>query len=182
MDSKLHLKPPVLLIARYYLAMMIDRLLRHMSWANQSLYSSVASLPDAALDSYLVNPEWTAREILRHIASGSTWYNHCLGLQMWREIAAPAYMSDVSELAKLLAELDQQIIDASRMADGPVTFQDEHSMTTVLGSTLFSQAVHHATEHRAQLVDALEARGYKVIALDDLDLWSFERYEKELSA
>ncbi|NCV77343.1 MAG: hypothetical protein EBW21_06725, partial [Actinobacteria bacterium] len=41
-------------------------------------------------------------------------------------------------------------------------------------STIISQAVHHATEHRAQLIDALEFKRYKVINLDDIDLWAFE--------
>ena len=36
-------------------------------------------------------------------------------------------------------------------------------------STVLSQAVHHATEHRAQLVAALEANGYTDINLDDFD-------------
>jgi uncharacterized damage-inducible protein DinB len=41
-------------------------------------------------------------------------------------------------------------------------------------STILSQAIHHATEHRAQLAAALEAKGFNPVNLDDLDLWSFE--------
>jgi hypothetical protein len=40
------------------------------------------------------------------------------------------------------------------------------------------QAIHHATEHRSQLVDALDFKGYKSIVLDDLDLWAFDKLEK----
>jgi uncharacterized damage-inducible protein DinB len=41
-------------------------------------------------------------------------------------------------------------------------------------STILSQAIHHATEHRAQLASALEAKGFEPVNLDDLDLWSYE--------
>lgn len=158
--------------------MLIERLLRHMSWANQALYASVVNLPDEALGAYLVKSEFTAGEILRHIVAGSTWYNYCLGIEHWREIKAPTNMDDVRKLAVTLKELDQQIIDAASMEDKLVMFQGDNGDVTVLTSTLFSQAVHHATEHRAQLVDALEFHGHKVISLDDLDLWSFEHFEK----
>jgi uncharacterized damage-inducible protein DinB len=42
-------------------------------------------------------------------------------------------------------------------------------------STILSQAIHHATEHRAQIASALEAKGFDPVNLDDLDLWSFEK-------
>jgi len=42
-------------------------------------------------------------------------------------------------------------------------------------STILSQAIHHATEHRAQIASALEAKGFTPINLDDLDLWEFEK-------
>jgi uncharacterized damage-inducible protein DinB len=41
-------------------------------------------------------------------------------------------------------------------------------------STILSQSIHHATEHRAQLASALEAKGFMPVDLDELDLWSFE--------
>ena len=41
-------------------------------------------------------------------------------------------------------------------------------------STILSQAIHHATEHRAQIASALEAKGFTPVNLDDLDLWSYE--------
>jgi len=42
-------------------------------------------------------------------------------------------------------------------------------------STILSQAIHHATEHRAQIASALEAKGFTPVNLDDLDLWSYEK-------
>ena len=34
-------------------------------------------------------------------------------------------------------------------------------------------AIHHATEHRAQIAGALAAHGIDAIDLDELDLWAF---------
>ncbi len=51
-----------------------EKLFKHMAWANSEILKKVAELPDEALDAYAVNPEWTVREIARHIASSATWY------------------------------------------------------------------------------------------------------------
>ena len=40
-------------------------------------------------------------------------------------------------------------------------------------STVLAQAIHHATEHRAQIAGALAAHGIDAIDLDALDLWEF---------
>ena len=69
---------------------------------------------------------------------------------------------------------DKTIIEESRRDDESITQEIEGKSVTKLRSTIITQAVHHATEHRAQLIDALEYKGYKVINLDDIDLWSFE--------
>jgi uncharacterized damage-inducible protein DinB len=46
-----------------------------------------------------------------------------------------------------------------------------------LRSTVLSQAIHHATEHRAQIASALEVKGFEPINLDDISLWDYEKYE-----
>jgi uncharacterized damage-inducible protein DinB len=52
----------------------LQRALEHMAWANQEIYKLIAELPDEALDAYATDPEFTVREILRHIASSSGGY------------------------------------------------------------------------------------------------------------
>ena len=59
-------------------------------------------------------------------------------------------------------------------SEGKITGTRDGEEITRERSTIISQAVHHATEHRAQLIDALEYKGYKIINLDDIDLWAFE--------
>ena len=87
-------------------------------------------------------------------------------------------MSDVADIAKQLADFDAIAIGESEKPDELITRDVEGKLTTNLRSTVLAQAVHHATEHRAQLIDALEFKGYKPINLDDIDLWNFESFEK----
>ncbi|NDI24876.1 MAG: hypothetical protein EBY87_05040, partial [Actinobacteria bacterium] len=50
----------------------VERLLKHMAWANQKVYSAAETLPDEAFGAYIVNPEWTVARILEHIVGGAT--------------------------------------------------------------------------------------------------------------
>ena len=152
----------------------MEHMLRHMAWANQKVFAAVAELPDEALDAYLVNPDWTARVIIQHIVDGADWYNVCLNAEPFSQIARPQTSADVRTLAVKLAELDAQILEAAKQPDGRVHYEDGDDKVTNLRVTLIAQAPHHATEHRAQLIDALEFRGFMPIKLDTVDLWWFE--------
>lgn len=145
-----------------------------MSWANQKVFAAVAALPDESLDAYLVNPEWTARKIVQHIVDGADWYNVCLNSEGFTRVPAPQRSADVSKLAETLAVLDAKVREAAKQPDGRVHYEHGEDKVTNLRSTLIAQAVHHATEHRAQLIDALEFRGFAPIVLDTIDLWWFE--------
>ena len=163
------------------------KLLKHMAWANQEIFSKVAELPDEALDSYAVNPEWTAREIMRHIASSATWYGWRLldrssftaaENNSWQAILdeteiAPVSMRDMPTLLARAAKADAALLAEAELPEGVVYREWEGEIITRARSTVISQAVHHATEHRAQLVSALEAKGFTTINLDDYDLWNY---------
>lgn len=152
----------------------MERMVRHMAWANQRVYAAVAELPAAALDAYLVNPDWSARVILQHIVDGADWYNVCLNGEAFRRPATPTSGDDVRSLAVLLGELDGRILEASKQPEGRMHYEDGEDKVTNLRASLIAQAVHHATEHRTQLVDALEFRGHRPISLDSIDFWCFE--------
>jgi uncharacterized damage-inducible protein DinB len=164
-----------------------SKLLKHMAWANQEIFTKVSQLPDEALDSYAVNPEWTVREIVRHIASSATWYG-------WRlfdksafteeESAAwqkkldlteiqPATARDVLTSIEYVKAADSALLAASLLPEGDVLREWNGKIITRKRSTIIAQAIHHATEHRAQLVSALEVRGFATINLDDYDLWNY---------
>ena len=88
-------------------------------------------------------------------------------------------MAEVKLLKDTLLELDAKILEQSDLPEDDLTINEDAETWLALRSTVLTQTIHHATEHRAQLMDALEARGYTPISLDDVDLWSFARYERE---
>jgi uncharacterized damage-inducible protein DinB len=164
-----------------------EKMLKHMAWANREILIKVAAMSDEALDSYAVNPEWTVREITRHIASSATWYGwrlldksswseaeHALWQAKLDETEVPAAtMKDLQIVINRLAAADSVLLEAARLPEGTVAREWEGKTIIRARSTIISQAVHHATEHRAQLVSALEARGFTSINLDDYDLWNY---------
>ncbi len=149
-----------------------------MAWANQRLFAAVAELPDEALTSYLVDPDFDVATILHHIVDGSEWFAFCAGGHPWSHREKPQTAADVRALAQKLAELDTLVIAEGQREDVTLTISHEDGDFEAKLSTVIAQAPHHATEHRAQLVAALEVRGFRPVNLDDLDLWSFERYEE----
>jgi uncharacterized damage-inducible protein DinB len=167
-----------------------DKLLKHMAWANEQIYTKVAALPDEALKSFAVNPEWTAAEILRHINSSATWYGWRLldksaftpeETAAWQEKLdrteiQPVVAQDVLVIFEQLKRADQVLLEASYLPEGVVIREFEGKVISRARSTVISQAVHHATEHRAQLISTLEAGGFTSINLDDYDLWAFSSH------
>jgi uncharacterized damage-inducible protein DinB len=164
-----------------------DKLLKHMAWANQEIFSKVAELPDDALDAYAVNPEWTAREIMRHIASSATYYGYRLvdkealseseTLEWQAKLEAthvpPANMAEMKTILDRIAAADAELLHAASQPEGFFIHTMDGRTISRARSTIISQSIHHATEHRAQLISALEAKGYKTINLDDYDVWYF---------
>lgn len=153
------------------------RLLRHMAWANQRVYEAVKDLPDHALGAYIANPEWTAGRILQHIVEGATTYVSCLTEASERVIKLPRSMNDINLLQEQLAEFDAMISSQSDLPDEYLTIKEGEESWKALRSTILSEAIYHAIEHRTQLIDALESKGFAPVFLDDLDLWRFEDFE-----
>ena len=166
----------------------MEKILKHMAWANQQVIGKIAEMPKEALDAYAVNPEWTVGAIVRHIASASNWY-------VWRLLDREAFtaeekaywdarlkdddeespkMHDMSHVLEVLRSSDAMLLEQSRLPDADVPREFRGEQHVFKRSTILSQTVHHATEHRAQLACALEARGFPAPDLDEIDLWAFE--------
>ena len=145
-----------------------------MSWANKEVYKLIAELPDAALDAFATDPEWTVREILRHIAAASGGYAYRLDGIENQPLEQPKNMAELLEITKTLEITDARLIKLVELEDESIEVIRDGKTIHWMRSTIITQAVHHATEHRAQAISALEARGYKAVNLDDFDLWAYE--------
>lgn len=152
-----------------------------MAWANQRVFAAVQTLPHQALESFIVNEDWNVRHLLDHLVSGADWYLYCLRGGHLQEFAQPSKMEEVAALSKSLEAADSELITLGELEDEMLTIEFEGQAENNLRSTMISQAIYHATEHRAQIVGALEFRGYKPILLDDIDLWAFENFEAGLT-
>ena len=164
-----------------------EKMLKHMAWANSEILSKVALLPDEALDAYVVNPEWTARVIIQHLVRSAHFYGYRLQIRTPEE--TQGYQSkfkeyvdnqslltkstDVLALVELLKYADNVLLKESKADEGIVLREEEDTKINPSRSTVIFQSIHHATEHRAQVVSALEARGFLNINLDDYDFWGY---------
>ena len=152
----------------------LQRALAHMSWANQEIFKLIAELPDEALAAYATDPEFPVREILRHIAAASGGYAYRLDGIENEPMDQPKNMAELREIIKTLEVTDARLIKLVELGDKSIEVIRDGKTINWMRSTIITQAVHHATEHRAQAISALEARGFKAVNLDDFDLWAFE--------
>jgi uncharacterized damage-inducible protein DinB len=152
----------------------LERALKHMSWANQEVYKLIIALPDEALDAYASDPEWTVGEILRHIASSSGSYGARLKGSDADVLVRPQTMQELQVIANQLLSNDAELLELANFTDEKIAITREGETTYWMRSTIVTQAIHHATEHRAQAVSALEAKGFKEVNLDDYDVWAYE--------
>jgi uncharacterized damage-inducible protein DinB len=152
----------------------LERALKHMSWANQEVYKQIIALPDEALDAYATDPEWNVGEILRHIASSSGGYGARLRGVDAEVLVRPTTMQELQAIAKKLLSNDAELLQLANVEDEKIAVTREGKTTHWMRSTIVTQAIHHATEHRAQAVSALEAKGFKAVDLDEYDVWAYE--------
>lgn len=159
---------------------MIDlgRGLRHMAWANDRFLAGLASIPDAALTVSYAPDAWPVARLATHIVGAAEWYRYCLTGAMWTDIAEPVTGAQVEPLRAYLGELDAVLLEQAALPEAELSFVDEDGPRTALRSTLLTQAIVHAGEHRAQIACALAAHGFAGPSLDDIDLWAFEAWER----
>jgi len=155
----------------------LDRLLRHMAWANAALIARLTELPVANLALAAPRNEWTVVMILDHLVAAAGRYAARLeGAPRPDRAPSPATAAGLAELAADCAAYDARIRAQTARPDGPADYA-EHDTGPRARSTVMAQAIHHATEHRAQIAAALATNGIDAIDLDALDLWSYGEAE-----
>jgi uncharacterized damage-inducible protein DinB len=150
----------------------LDRLLRHMAWANQQLIARLAEQPDEALALTAPHNEWSAGRIFAHLVNAANGYVARLeGLPRQPQADTPASVSELPALAERLAASDARLRAHAAQPDGMAAYAGQENAYP--RSTVIAQVIHHATEHRAQIAGALATNGNHAIDLDAIDLWEF---------
>ena len=155
------------------------RLLKHMAWANQETIRHIQGLPEDSLKAFATNSHWFVAEILHHIVDAADSYAYRISGDRpdvpGESIQEIERISDLEMLARQAAAIDAALLECAKLDDIQLEYENyEGKMVKRWRSTILSQSIHHATEHRAQIASALEARGFAPVNLDDLDLWSYE--------
>lgn len=152
----------------------LDRLFRHMAWANQSLFEQMKAVPDEALALTAENDEWSVAAIIEHLVRAAGFYAaRITGEALPTDFKTPSTQEDLLELARRCGEFDAQLRELSAMPEAMTTFHREGKTIHRARSTILGQSIHHATEHRAQIADVLSLHGIKAIDLDAMDVWSY---------
>jgi uncharacterized damage-inducible protein DinB len=151
----------------------LDRLLRHMAWANAQLVARLLEQPVDALALTAPRNEWSAGRILAHLLNAAQGYaTRMAGVTRPPDVEPPTSTEELAELGARLAATDAslraQATEPDVLISHPKRPGEQDYRSTILG-----QAIHHATEHRAQIAGALATNGNDAIDLDAIDLWEY---------
>ena len=157
----------------------LNRLLAHMSWANQKTIAHLQTLPEQSLSAFATNPKWQVSEITHHIVEAADAYAFRITGEHPQlpgdSIPEITTTADLALIAKQAEVIDAALLKSVSLDDEQIEFTNySGKLVKRWRSTILSQAIHHATEHRAQIASALEAKGFTPVDLDELDLWVFE--------
>jgi uncharacterized damage-inducible protein DinB len=149
----------------------LDRLLRHMAWANADLVRRLQDQPVETLALTAPRNEWSAGRILAHLLNAAQGYaTRMEGVPRPPDVEPPTSSADLVELGARLAATDArlraQATEPDVLISHPVRTSEQD-----LRSTILAQSIHHATEHRAQIAGALATNGNDAIDLDAIDVW-----------
>jgi uncharacterized damage-inducible protein DinB len=155
----------------------LDRLLRHMAWANATLVAWLADQPIEALGLTAPRNEWSAGRILAHLLNAAQGYSTRLeGVPRPPNYEEPTSAAELADIGARLADYDARLRAQATEADVLVSHPTEEGRQD-RRSTILAQAIHHATEHRAQIAGALATNGNDAIDLDAIDLWEYAEAE-----
>lgn len=151
-------------------------LFKHMSWANNAVFTALSELPEEALTLSAWDPEWKVGGIANHIVMAQPRLLGRLKKQdPPTDIEFPMTSQGMKDLAAHSLKNDAEFLAWIDQPEEMLTFTRFGNTVSFLNTTVVAQIVHHATEHRAQIADILEVNKISTIRLDSLDLWSYER-------
>ena len=153
----------------------LELMANHMAWANQEIYKEVQKLDDKVLDYYVVDPDWTVKTIMIHIAGASHLYGQRLNGEPFSrfELKNTEGSEMIDELLAELKRIDKSLIKNVDREDGEFTFMASKGEQTAKVSEVLSQMIFHAGEHRAQIVAALDKHNERSINLDNYSVLGY---------
>src|SRR5918998_4316406 len=88
----------------------LDRLLRHMAWANAQLVARLLEQPAEALALTAPRNEWSAGRILAHLLNAAQGYcTRMEGVARPDDVEAPTSTEELADLGARLADFDARL-------------------------------------------------------------------------
>jgi uncharacterized damage-inducible protein DinB len=167
---------------------MIVDLFRHNAWANRKLLEACEGLSDEQLNSNIPGVYGTIRDTLGHIIRGEVSYvrrvNGRTPGEPPKEGELPSFEMLKQTAQWTSEELLQLALNAGKTDLVIETWEGTTAQYTV--TSLLTQAINHATEHRAQIATVLTQQG---IEPPDMSGWAymeamgiFEETKEELNS
>ena len=159
-----------------------EKLLLHMAWANQYVLGSLEQLTESDWKLKLTEDDWSIQELAGHIVLAAGGYAQrvsgiTVSSGLNQEMVIP-----LADLQKYCAQADEILRIESHKPDEINTYTRQGGSVDRSRSTIISQSIHHATEHRAQISDTLKVHGIRILDLDDIDLWAYSDIAGEINS
>lgn len=144
-------------------------LFRHNTWANDRLLEACAGLDDAQLDATGDGTFGSVRDTLVHVFGAQGRYVHTLTGERPEPMVSEREPWPGFETLRASAKASHRgLEDVAVRADsaGPVSREWDGQMVELPVALLLTQAINHATEHRAHINTILTQAGVEPVALD----------------
>jgi uncharacterized damage-inducible protein DinB len=162
-------------------------LYRHMTWATLRVIEHCQGLGDEHLDATIPGTYGTIRETLRHIVEAEQGYLSTLTREPFlsKEAAeafvvprplpeGPVPLEELAERIRRMGPRWEALAQDRDLPDREVTATDGWAFPAAIP---MAQAIHHAGDHRTQVLSILGARGLEEPGPDGLDLWGYAEVE-----
>ena len=154
----------------------LNRSLEHMAWANTQMFTVLSALPAGALTFTSPGSEWSVGAITHHLVTAAENYAQRLhGEPRAEKRELPTTSADLAALAVAVKVADAKLLAGAQLSGDEIITWISYGgeEISVPRWVLVNQAVHHATEHRAQIAGALAANGNTTLDLDAIDVWTY---------
>jgi len=159
-----------------------EKLLLHMAWANQFVLAKLEELSEADWQLKLTEDDWSIQELTNHIVLAAGGYAQRISGEWVYEKLNQEMVIPLADLQKYCAKADEILRVQSHKPDSIDTYMRQGLPIERSRSTIISQSIHHATEHRAQISDTLKVHGIRILDLDEIDLWAFSDIAGEINS
>ena len=158
-----------------------EKLLLHMAWANQFVLGKLGELTDDDWKLTLTEDDWSVQELTNHLVLAAGGYAERVSGISVSTGAKQKVKIPLEKLKEYCAAADGILRVESHRPDGVNTYVRDGVNIERSRSTIISQSIHHATEHRAQISDTLKVHGIRILDLDEIDLWAFSDIAGEIN-